>query len=104
MVAGLALWVAGFVGLFGYGYTAKSQRDAAAVDLSRVAIDDTVTVQVTDGGKYGVRLETIAGADRPDTVQRLIDAAWAAHRRIGGRRWTAAGARVGAALDRRSGR
>ncbi|MDG4774047.1 hypothetical protein [Solwaraspora sp. WMMD792] len=74
-VAGLALWVAGFVGLFGYGYTAKSQRDAAAVDLSRAAIDDTVTVQVADGGEYGVWLETVAGADRPDAVQRLIDAA-----------------------------
>ncbi|MDG4763033.1 hypothetical protein O7632_02730 [Solwaraspora sp. WMMD406] len=72
-VAGLALWVAGFLGLFGYGYLAKTDRDVAAAAYTRVGVDGTLTVEVSDAGEYGVWLETVAGAQRPESVRRLAD-------------------------------
>ncbi|MFY1697030.1 hypothetical protein [Solwaraspora sp. WMMA2101] len=74
-VVGLGLWVAGFVGLFGYGYTLQSQRDDAAETLQRAALAEPVVVQVTEAGGYGVWLETTVGGERPETVRRLLDSA-----------------------------
>lgn len=72
-VGGIALWVAGFLGLFAYGYTTQADRGTAAATFDRATLGESVTIQVTEAGGYGVWLETTAGAELPEAVQQLRD-------------------------------